>query len=114
MILVVVVYWLTSTAYVIHYHFKNGEKAFGVVLMALLLGPILAIIIKDEKRKSEEENITEHIENDRHRRWFRTMGEINRQRIPNWGRTIPPPPPISPPPNRRPNKITKDFKFFQK
>ena len=59
------------------------------------------------------------------------MGEINRQRISTWFRTIPPPPPISriaqaqseretairsaieiiEPPNRRPNK-TKDFKFF--
>ncbi len=33
--------------------------------------------------------------NDRHRGWFRTMSEINRQRMTSFGRTIPPPPPIS-------------------
>jgi hypothetical protein len=39
--------------------------------------------------------VMEQESNDRHRRWFRTMGEINRQRTPTWFRTIPPPPPIS-------------------
>ena len=37
----------------------------------------------------------EQEENNRHRRWFRTIGEINRQRTPTWFRAIPPPPPIS-------------------
>ena len=69
MILVVLVYWLTSTAYVIHHYYKNGEKEFGVILMALLLGPILVFIIKDNEKETIEGND-----------------------IPNF-RSIPPPPP---------------------
>ena len=85
-----------------------------------------------EEESTVAKNIEEHIENDKHRKWFRTMGEINRQSIPGFGRTIPPPPPISrvdrarserdeairtareriQPPNRRPD-IKKDFKFFR-
>jgi hypothetical protein len=33
--------------------------------------------------------------NNQHRGWFRTMSEINRQRMTSFGRSIPPPPPIS-------------------
>ena len=48
------------SAYVIHHQYKNGEKTLGVVLIAILLGPILALIIRDDKRETEEENIREH------------------------------------------------------
>lgn len=87
-----------------------------------------------EMKKIERENKktqNERESNERHRRWFQTLGLINRQSIPNYGRTIPPPPPISrveramrerdeairsareriEPPNRRYN--IKDFKFFR-
>lgn len=123
MILVVLVYWLTSTAYVIHYHYKNGEMEFGVILMALLLGPILAFFIRDDIKKKE--NTEEHIDNDNHARWFRTRSLIDNQRFSRL--SIPPPPPISRV-NRAlserdeairsarerisKNKI-KDFKFFR-
>jgi hypothetical protein len=61
-----------------------------------LLGPILALIVgKDVEEKKKYYGVMEQESNDRHRRWFRTMGEINRERIPEYGRTIPPPPPIS-------------------
>lgn len=115
MILVALTFWLTSTAYVIHWYYKNGETAFGVVLMALLLGPILVFIVKDnEKEIKKSHPLTSDLES-HHRRWFQLSDRINQERMQsNWGRTIPPPPPISPPPNRRPNIKTKDFKFFQK
>ncbi len=83
----------------------------------------MAFILVDDdqhRKKINDENIER---NDRHRRWFRTMSEINRQRIPGFGRTIPPPPPISRVNQeevrsewRRQNGVSKikDFKFFQK
>ena len=110
MILVALTFWLTSTAYVIHWYYKNGETAFGVVLMALLLGPVLVFIVKDnEKEIKKSHPLTSDLES-HHRRWFQLSDRINQERMQsNWGRTIPPPPP-----NRRPNIKTKDFKFFQK
>jgi hypothetical protein len=95
------------------YHSKRWTLGLDIIIGAIILGPILALLIEDDeeriikqKRKKEKER------NDRHIGWFRTMGEINKQRTPTWFRTIPPPPPISPPPNRRPD-IKKDFKFFR-
>ena len=91
----------------------------------------MSLFVKDDDEHKIKKR--QHIEeNDRHRSWFRTMGEINKQRTPTWFRTIPPPPPISrieraqsereeairsaieriEPPNRRPNN--KEFKFLQK
>lgn len=101
MILIVSTFWLTSTVYVMRWHYKNGETAFGVVLVALLLGPILVFLIRDEsnevkKRKQWEE--VERLREEEHIRW------LGSQRLPPF-RHIPSP-------NRRPNKITKDFKFF--
>ena len=89
MIVVVIVYWLTSTIYVIRHEYKNGEKAFGVVLAALLLGPIVSIFINGVKDDTEEDDMKEHTTNN----------------IPNF-RTVPPPPPKP--------QHKKDFKFFQK
>jgi hypothetical protein len=111
-------YWIIMSFYVMNWHRKKGDLSYGTVLMALFFGIILSIIIYDserEERKRKKEE-SERETGDRHRRWFRTMGEINRQRIPRYGRTIPPPPPISrvEPPNRRPDNKIKDFKFFQK
>ena len=121
--------------YVMNWHRKKGDLSFGTVLMALFFGPILSIIIYDSEREERQikREERERETGDRHRRWFRTMGEINRNAIPDYGRTIPPPPPISrvnrarserdeairmaieriEPPNRRLNN-KKDFKFFQK
>jgi len=132
LIFVLVFFWMVSATYVMVYHSKRWTLGLDIIIGAIILGPILALLIGDDeeriikqKRKKEKES------NDRHIGWFRTMGEINRQRISTWFRTIPPPPPISriaqaqseretairsaieriEPPNRRPNK-TKDFKFF--
>ena len=133
LIFVLVFFWMVSATYVMVYHSKRWTLGLDIIIGAIILGPILALLIGDDeeriikqKRKKEKES------NDRHIGWFRTMGEINRQRIPTWFRTIPPPPPISrverarlerddalrtaieriEPPNRRPD-IKKDFKFFR-
>ena len=132
LIFVLVFFWMVSATYVMVYHSKRWTLGLDIIIGAIILGPILALLIGDDeeriikqKRKKEKES------NDRHIGWFRTMGEINRQRISTWFRTIPPPPPISriaqaqseretairsaieriEPPNRRPNN-KKDFKFF--
>jgi hypothetical protein len=132
LIFVLVFFWVVSATYVMVYHSKRWTLGLDIIIGAIILGPILALLIGDDeeriikqKRKKEKES------NDGHIGWFRTIGEINRQRIPTWFRTIPPPPPISrverarserdeairtarervEPPNRRPNN--KDFKFFR-
>jgi hypothetical protein len=70
-----------------------------IIFGAILLGPILALFVKDnhehtiKKHHYIEQN--ERESNERHRGWFRTMSEINRQRMTSFGRSIPPPPPIS-------------------
>jgi hypothetical protein len=67
-----------------------------MVIGAILLGPILALIVgKDVEEKKKYYGVMEQESNDRHRGWFRTMTEINRQRMTSFGRSIPPPPPIS-------------------
>ena len=118
-ILVLSVFWATSSAYVMYYHNKQYTLGFDMVIGAILLGPILALIVrKDFEEKKKYYGVMEENENVRHRRWFRTMGEINRQRTPTWFRTIPPPPPISRVERDRTERIDKnklkDFKFFQK
>jgi hypothetical protein len=95
-----------------------------VIIGAILLGPILALIVgKDVEEKKKYYGVMERESNDRHRRWFQTLGLINRERTSNIrnntphvysNRTIPLPPytPIEPP-NRRPGIKIKDFKFFR-
>ena len=96
LIFVLVFFWMVSATYVMVYHSKRWTLGLDIIIGAIMLGPILALLIGDDeekiikqKRKKEKES------NDRHIGWFRTMGEINRQRTPTWFRTIPPPPPIS-------------------
>jgi hypothetical protein len=63
--------------------------------MSLIIGPAMVLILMDDDQHTKKIN-SENVErNDRKRRWFRTMSEINRQTIPSFGRTIPPPPPMS-------------------
>ena len=132
LIFVLVLWWIISAAYVMYTHKKEYTVGLDMIIGAILLGPILALFVKDGGEHEIKKLHIEQEENNRHRRWFRTMGEINRQRTPTWFRTIPPPPPISrgerarlerdeairmareriEPPNRRPNN--KEFKFFQK
>jgi len=133
LIFVLVFFWMISATYVMVFHSKRWTLGWDIIIGAIILGPILALLIGDdeekiikEKRKKEKES------NERHRGWFRTMSEINRQRMTSFGRFIPPPPPISrieraqteretairsaieriEPPNRRPD-IKKEFKFFR-
>ena len=125
LIVFTILVWLTSSVYVMLYHNKRWTLGLDMIIGAILRGPILALLIGDDeekilkqKRKKEKES------NERHRKWFQTLGLINRERTSNIrnntpphvysNRTIPRPPPISrvEPPNRRPNN--KDFKFFQK
>ena len=125
LIFVLVFFWVVSAAYVMYTTNKRLPLSLDIIIVSILLGPILALFVNDIEHTTKEHHDIE--ENDRHRRWFRTMGEINRQRTPTWFRTIPPPPPIS----RVERAITerdeairsaieridknklKDFKFFQ-
>jgi hypothetical protein len=96
LIIFIILVWTTSSVYVMYYHNKHYTLGLDMVIGAILLGPILALIVgKDVEEKKKYYGVMEQESNDRHRRWFRTMGEINRERIPEYGRTIPPPPPIS-------------------
>jgi hypothetical protein len=132
LIFVLVFWWIISAAYVMHTTNKRHPLSLDVIIISILLGPILALFVNDIEPTTKEHHDIEEKDNDRHRRWLRTMGQINRQRTTTWFRTIPPPPPISrverarlerdeairiareriEPPNRRPNN--KDFKFLQK
>jgi hypothetical protein len=95
-ILVLSVFWATSSAYVMYYHNKHYTLGLDMVIGAILLGPILALIVgKDVEEKKKYYGVMEQESNNRHRGWFRTMSEINRQRMTSFGRSIPPPPPIS-------------------
>ena len=125
LIFVLVFFWVVSAAYVMYTTNKRLPLSLDIIIVSILLGPILALFVNDIEHTTKEHHDIE--ENDRHRRWFRTMGEINRQRTSTWFRTIPPPPPIS----RVERAITerdeairsaieridknklKDFKFFQ-
>jgi hypothetical protein len=134
---VFVIYWILTIIYCLRWHYKEGNLKTPTILLSIFLGPVLFFVLIDsviEMKKIERENKrieNERESNNRQRRWFQTLGLINGQRIPNWGRTIPPPPPISrieqaqlereralrsaieriEPPNRKYNN--KDFKFFR-
>jgi hypothetical protein len=133
LIVVLSFFWIVSATYVMVYHSKRWRLTWEIIIGAIILGPILALLIGDDEEKIiKEKRQKEKESNKRHMGWFRTISEINKQRLPSFGRSIPPPPPISrinqaqsereqairsaiervEPPNRRPNKITKDFKFF--
>ena len=111
LIFVVGFFWLVSALYVMYYHNKHYKINVEMIIGAILLGPLLALIMKNpEEESTVAKNIDEHIKNDKHRRWFQTRNVIDRERFHRFN--IPPPPPISQPPNRRPD-IKKDFKFFR-
>ena len=95
LIIVLIFFWVVSAAYVMYTHNKEYTLGLDMIIGAILLGPILALFVKDGGEHEIKKLHIEQEENDRHMRWFRTMGEINRQRTPTWFRTIPPPPPIS-------------------
>ena len=96
LIIFIILVWVTSSVYVMYYHNKHYTLGLDMVIGAILLGPILALIVgKDVEEKKKYYGVMEQESNDRHRGWFRTMSEINRQRMTSFGRSIPPPPPIS-------------------
>ena len=93
LLIFLILVWTTSSVYVMYYHNKHYTLGLDMVIGAILLGPILALIVgKDVEEKKKYYGVMEQESNDRHRRWFQTLGLINRQRIPNYGRSIPPPP----------------------
>ena len=120
-------YWALSVAYCLRWHHRQGNLQYGTFLVSLLIGPAIVYILiaHDYSVRKEREELEERETGDRHRRWFQTMGLINRNAIPDYGRTIPPPPPISrerrPTPDevrsewRRQNGISKlkNFKFLK-
>lgn len=76
------IFWLTCSAYVIHYDYKRKFLNLGSIFMALLLGPIIALFVKDNiKEENVKESIRDYMNSDEH--------------IRARGFTIPPPPPIS-------------------
>lgn len=95
LIFVLLFFWAVSAGYVMYTHNKHYTLGLDTIIFSIILGPILALFIGDEKHTIEKHHYIEENQNDRHRGWFRTMSEINRQRIPEFDRTIPPPPPIS-------------------
>ena len=132
LIVFLILVWVASAIYVMVYHGRRWRLGLDIIIGAIILGPILALLIGDDEEKIiKQKRQQEKESNNQHRGWFRTMSEINRQRMTSFGRTIPPPPPISriaqaqseretairsaieriEPPNRRPNN-KKDFKFF--
>ena len=124
LIVVLIFFWVVSAAYTMYTHNKCYTLSLEIIFGAIFLGPILALFVRDCEHKIKKHHYIE--ENNRHKRWFRTINEINRQRIPEFGRTIPPPPPISRieqarterdeairTATERLNKNKKDFKFFK-
>lgn len=124
LIVVLIFFWVTSAVYTMYTHNKCYTLSLEIIFGAIFLGPILALFVRDCEHKIKKHHYIE--ENNRHKRWFRTINEINRQRIPEFGRTIPPPPPISRierarterdeairTATERLNKNKKDFKFFK-
>jgi uncharacterized integral membrane protein len=96
LLIFLILVWATSSVYVMYYHNKHYTLGLDMVIGAILLGPILALIVgKDVEEKKKYYGVMEQESNNRHRGWFRTMSEINRQRMTSFGRSIPPPPPIS-------------------
>jgi len=96
LLIFLILVWATSSVYVMYYHNKHYTLGLDMVIGAILLGPILALIVgKDVEEKKKYYGVMEQESNNQHRGWFRTMSEINRQRMTSFGRTIPPPPPIS-------------------
>jgi hypothetical protein len=95
LIVVLTFFWVMSAAYTMYTHKKCYTLSLEIIFGAIFLGPILAIFVRDCEHKIKKHHGIEENENDRHRRWIQTLGLINGERIPNWGRTIPPPPPIS-------------------
>jgi len=126
LIVFLILVWIMSSTYVMYYHNKHYTLGLDMIIGAILLGPILALIVgKDVEEKKKYYGVMEQESNDRHRRWFRTIGEINRERRHSWYRSIPPPPPISRIEQAQSERETairsaieridkKDFKFFQK
>ena len=95
LIFVLIFFWIVSAAYTMYTHNKCYTLKLEIIIGAIILGPILAVFVRDCEHKINKHHGVEESENDRHRRWFQTLGLINRNAIPNYGRTIPPPPPIS-------------------
>lgn len=124
-----IIYWILTTIYCIRWHYKEGNLKTPTIFLSIFLGPVLFFVLVDsiiEMKKIERENKrmeNERETNNRHRKWFQTLGLINRNVVPNYRRSIPPPPPISRPRVnqeevrlewRRQNGISniKDFKFL--
>ena len=124
LIVVLMFFWVVSATYTMYTHKKCYTLSIEIIIGAIFLGPILALFVRDCEHKIKKNHGVVESENDRHRKWFQTLGLINRERMSNIrnntpphvysNRTIPPPPPLSriEPPNRKPDIKLKGFKFF--
>jgi uncharacterized membrane protein len=99
--IVFVIYWILTIIYCLRWHHKEGNLKTPTIFLSIFLGPVLFFVLVDsiiEMKKIERENKrieNERESNNRQRRWFQTLGLINRNATPNYWRSIPPPPPIS-------------------
>lgn len=104
LVFVVGFFWLISAAYVMYYHNKHYELSIETIIWAIFFGPIIALIMKNPSDETVERNIKEHIENDRHRRWFQTRNLVQREMFNRY--TIPPPPPT---PRKKEFKLLRGY-----
>ncbi len=94
------VFWFTCTAYVLYYFNKHYRVNFETVCFAILLGPIIALIMKDP---SEEELKSQQELKEFWRDVARRFEDNDNNNLPNFRHTVPPP--------KKSNRI-EEFKFF--
>jgi hypothetical protein len=109
LLFVLLFFWVISAAFVIYEHNKNYRLTLEIIIGAIILGPILALLVRDSKEERRKIQRQENVTDDNHRRWFQLNDMVNRELMQsNWSRTIPSPPPIS---QRKQNK--KEFKMLR-
>lgn len=108
-------FWLTCTAYVLYYFNKHHRVNFETVCFAILLGPIIALIMKDPEEEKYHYNYREdsdnHIPDFRHTSPLPPISRVERA-LTERDNAIRSAIERVEPPNRNPSK--KEFKFFQK
>jgi hypothetical protein len=105
LIFVLIFFWVVSAAYVMYTDNKSYTLSLEIIIGAILLGPILALFVRNHEHKIKKHHYIEENENDTHRKWFQLHNLINRERTNNIrnntpphvysNRTIPPLRPIS-------------------
>lgn len=130
LIFVLVFFWTISVAYATYYFNKQYTVGLDIILVAILLGPIFALLVKKDyncyKRYDGVQDDNNKRMDDTHRRWFQPNDMIRGESVNQRGfHTIPPISRVERARTERDEairlateridkKIIKDFKFFQK